>query len=104
MRAQTNIAESSITIPDVTVVVDFCLSRMMEFNDSRQMPALMLKLASKVSNPPPAGQARIGSRHLESRANAAARLKCLQRGSATLCCSPSPHSLPKPLSHALTFD
>ena len=57
MVLATNIAESSITIPDVTTVVDFCLSRMMEFNDARQMPALVLKLASKACTKQRAGRA-----------------------------------------------
>jgi HrpA-like RNA helicase len=53
----TNIAESSITIPDVTAVVDFTLCRSLEYNDERQMPALVLMHASKACMKQLAGRA-----------------------------------------------
>ena len=53
----TNIAESSITIPDVTAVVDFTLCRSLEYNDERQMPALVLMHASKACMKQRAGRA-----------------------------------------------
>lgn len=58
----TNVAESSITIPDVTVVLDFCLCRAMEFNDARGMPALCLQHISRVrTKPRPRPKERLGT-------------------------------------------
>ncbi|EKX31228.1 hypothetical protein GUITHDRAFT_83326, partial [Guillardia theta CCMP2712] len=37
----TNIAESSITIPDVLYVIDSCLSKEIHFDEKRNMPALL---------------------------------------------------------------
>jgi hypothetical protein len=53
----TNIAESSITIPDVTAVVDLTLCRSHEYNDERQMPALVLMHASRACMKQRAGRA-----------------------------------------------
>jgi len=53
----TNIAESSITIPDVTAVVDMALCRSLEYNDERQMPALVLMHASRACMKQRAGRA-----------------------------------------------
>lgn len=45
----TNIAETSITIPDVTVVVDSCRVKEMGYDVARQMPRLQESWASKDS-------------------------------------------------------
>ena len=45
----TNLAESSITIPDVRVVLDCGLQRSVCYNEKRQMSALMLTWCSKSS-------------------------------------------------------
>ncbi len=47
--AATNVAEASVTIPDVTVVVDSCRVKETDFEPERQMNALVLKFASKDS-------------------------------------------------------
>jgi ATP-dependent RNA helicase DHX57 len=45
----TNVAEASVTIPDVTVVVDSCRVKEMDFDQERQMSALIMKFASQDS-------------------------------------------------------
>lgn len=45
----TNVAETSVTIPDVTVVIDTCKVKNMMYDEERQMPALTLAFASKDS-------------------------------------------------------
>lgn len=45
----TNVAEASVTIPDVTVVVDSCRVKEMDYDAERQMSALVMKLASQDS-------------------------------------------------------
>ena len=45
----TNVAEASVTIPDVTVVVDTCRVREMDYDEERGMSALVTKLASQDS-------------------------------------------------------
>jgi len=47
--AATNVAEASITIPDVSVVVDSCRVKETDFDPEKQMNALILKFASKDS-------------------------------------------------------
>lgn len=43
----TNIAESSITVPDVGIIIDFCLSRILEADNSTGFSQLTLGWASK---------------------------------------------------------
>lgn len=45
----TNIAESSITVPNVGYVIDFCLTRILEADNSTGFQTLKLKWASKNS-------------------------------------------------------
>lgn len=45
----TNVAEASVTLPDVTVVIDSCRVKEMDFDVERQMKALIMKKASKDS-------------------------------------------------------
>ena len=45
----TNIAESSLTIPDIIFVIDFCLSKEFKFNSKTQSQRLDLTWASKAS-------------------------------------------------------
>lgn len=45
----TNVAESSITVPDVKFVIDFCLTRTLEVNQETGFSMLRLKWASKNS-------------------------------------------------------
>lgn len=45
----TNIAESSVTVPDVKVIIDFCLTRTMEVEEETGFSMLCLKWASKNS-------------------------------------------------------
>ena len=45
----TNIAESSITIPDVDCVIDFCLTKENVYNSIRKSERLELNWASKAS-------------------------------------------------------
>jgi ATP-dependent RNA helicase DHX29 len=45
----TNIAETGITIPDVTVVIDTCKEKTMRFDERRQMSKLTENFASKSS-------------------------------------------------------
>lgn len=45
----TNVAESSITIPDIGVVIDFCLQRVSSYDEARAMPTLGLAWC----DPPP---------------------------------------------------
>ena len=45
----TNVAEASVTIPDVTVVVDSCRVKEMDYDAEKQMSALVMKLASQDS-------------------------------------------------------
>ena len=47
--AATNVAEASITIPDVSVVVDSCKVKETDFDAEKQMNMLALKFASKDS-------------------------------------------------------
>ena len=47
--AATNVAEASITIPDVSVVLDSCRVKETDFDPLKQMNALVLKFASKDS-------------------------------------------------------
>ncbi|KAJ3224644.1 ATP-dependent RNA helicase tdrd9 [Clydaea vesicula] len=46
----TNIAESSITIPDATIIIDYGLRRQMEYNSSRGIQQLALGWISKASS------------------------------------------------------
>jgi len=45
----TNIAESSITIPNCFVVIDFCLTKEINYNPSNGIERLELSWASKAS-------------------------------------------------------
>ncbi|KAI4485731.1 hypothetical protein M0802_012565 [Mischocyttarus mexicanus] len=45
----TNIAESSITVPDVKYVIDFCLVKLLTFNPITNFQSLELSWASKVN-------------------------------------------------------
>lgn len=45
----TNVAEASVTIPDVTVVIDTCRVKEMSFDAEIQTAALMTKFAAKDS-------------------------------------------------------
>ena len=45
----TNVAEASVTIPDVTVVVDSCRVKEMAYDEEKQMAALVTKMASQDS-------------------------------------------------------
>lgn len=53
----TNIAESSITVPNVKYVIDFCLARCMEVDQETGFARLRLKWASKNSCKQRAGRA-----------------------------------------------
>uniref|UniRef100_A0A336MVA3 CSON007297 protein n=1 Tax=Culicoides sonorensis TaxID=179676 RepID=A0A336MVA3_CULSO len=53
----TNIAESSITVPDVKIVIDFCLARSLEVDQDTGFASLRLKWASKSSCKQRAGRA-----------------------------------------------
>ena len=45
----TNICESSITIPDIVHVIDFCMTKQMEKNDAVNLQQLILKWTSHES-------------------------------------------------------
>ncbi|KAF5272439.1 hypothetical protein FQA39_LY07907 [Lamprigera yunnana] len=45
----TNIAESSITVPDITFVVDFCLTKTLTMDSSTQYQGLELQWASRIN-------------------------------------------------------
>jgi HrpA-like RNA helicase len=45
----TNVAEASVTIPDVTVVIDSCRVKEMAYDEEKQMAALVTKMASQDS-------------------------------------------------------
>ena len=45
----TNVAEASITIPNVTVVIDTCKVKQMEYNSDRNMTCLMTQFAAQDS-------------------------------------------------------
>ena len=45
----TNVAEASVTLPDVTVVIDTCRVKEIDFDVDRQMSTLTMKKASKDS-------------------------------------------------------
>ena len=45
----TNIAESSITIPDCIYVIDFCLTKQLNYNPKNMMEKLEIVWASKAS-------------------------------------------------------
>ena len=45
----TNVAEASVTIPDVSVVVDSCRVKEMDYDSEKQMAALVMKMASQDS-------------------------------------------------------
>ena len=45
----TNVAEASVTIPDVTVVVDTCKVRELDYDEESGSSALVTKLASQDS-------------------------------------------------------
>ena len=45
----TNVAEASVTIPDVTVVIDSCRVKEMDYDAEKQMAALVMKMASQDS-------------------------------------------------------
>jgi HrpA-like RNA helicase len=53
----TDIAESSLTLPDVTVVIDTCLKRGHEWVEKRQMTSLSTSFASRASLAQRAGRA-----------------------------------------------
>lgn len=53
----TNIAESSITIPDVTVVIDYCLQRVSSYDTVREAEVLQLEWTSLASQKQRAGRA-----------------------------------------------
>lgn len=43
----TNIAESSITIPDIKIVIDFCLTKFLKTNSETKVTSLELHWASR---------------------------------------------------------
>ncbi|XP_062122470.1 probable ATP-dependent RNA helicase spindle-E [Drosophila sulfurigaster albostrigata] len=45
----TNISESSITVPDVSYVIDFCLTKVLHTNSASNFKSLRLEWASKVN-------------------------------------------------------
>ena len=45
----TNVAEASVTISDVTVVIDTCKVKTMLYDEEKQMPSLVMSFASKDS-------------------------------------------------------
>ena len=45
----TNIAESSVTLPDVAYVIDFCLEKQIRYNPISNMERLDLVWTSKAS-------------------------------------------------------
>ncbi|XP_054164697.1 ATP-dependent RNA helicase TDRD9-like [Oppia nitens] len=53
----TNIAESSITVPDVTYVIDFCLTKTLVCDIETHFPVLRLEWASKANLDQRAGRA-----------------------------------------------
>ncbi|XP_043265220.1 probable ATP-dependent RNA helicase spindle-E isoform X2 [Colletes gigas] len=53
----TNIAESSITVPDVKYVIDFCLTKQLVVNPNTNIQCLELRWASKVNCEQRAGRA-----------------------------------------------
>eukprot|EP00873_Tetraselmis_striata_P046392 jgi/Tetstr1/466656/TSEL_011144.t1 len=53
----TNVAESSITIPDIGVVIDFCLQRVSSYDEARAMPTLGLAWSSGASKAQRGGRA-----------------------------------------------
>ncbi|KAL3288338.1 hypothetical protein HHI36_002786 [Cryptolaemus montrouzieri] len=53
----TNLAESSITVPDISYVVDFCLTKNMVVDKITKFPSLQLEWASHVSCDQRAGRA-----------------------------------------------
>ena len=57
----TNIAESSITIPNVAFVIDFCLTKFLKTHSGSQMSSFVLGWASKNNCKQRAG--RTGKRH-----------------------------------------
>ena len=50
MIVSTNIAESSITVPDIVYVIDFCLSKETNYNPYNSMEKLELAWASQASS------------------------------------------------------
>lgn len=53
----TNVAETSVTIPDVTVVIDTCLAKEVGYDSERRISRLQLKWVSKASANQRAGRA-----------------------------------------------
>lgn len=53
----TNVAETSVTIPDVTVVIDTCLAKEVGYDAERRMNRLQLNWVSKASAKQRAGRA-----------------------------------------------
>ena len=54
----TNIAESSITVPDVRYVIDFCLTKNLFCDPETSYPSLRLEWASKSSSDQRKGQSK----------------------------------------------
>ncbi|VVD01565.1 unnamed protein product [Leptidea sinapis] len=58
----TNIAESSITVPDIKYVIDYCLMKVLEADPSTNFTALKLRWATKTNCEQRAGRAgRVGA-------------------------------------------
>jgi ATP-dependent RNA helicase TDRD9 len=53
----TNIAESSITVPDIEYVIDFCLTKNLVMDKKTNLPTLMLEWATQASCKQRAGRA-----------------------------------------------
>uniref|UniRef100_A0A1A9UIK5 Probable ATP-dependent RNA helicase spindle-E n=1 Tax=Glossina austeni TaxID=7395 RepID=A0A1A9UIK5_GLOAU len=53
----TNIAESSVTVPDVKYVIDFCLTKLLRTNSGTNFTSLQLQWASRVNCRQRAGRA-----------------------------------------------
>ena len=88
--AATNVAEASITIPDVSVVVDSCRVKETDFDPEKQMNALILKFASKDS-----------LRQRRGRAGRVAAGRCFRAVTSNTYASLPNHSIPEILRASL---